>query len=69
MHEDFQKGIVYNDIALLILNRPVLLAKNVATICLPSQDQRIISSDCVASGWGKDVFGEYYIASVNIALK
>ncbi|XP_021968004.1 phenoloxidase-activating factor 2 isoform X2 [Folsomia candida] len=60
MHPNFvMKKTILNDIALLILKKPVQLAPNVAPICLPSSS---VTTDfdgerCFATGWGKDVFG------------
>ncbi|KAJ8971754.1 hypothetical protein NQ314_000571, partial [Rhamnusium bicolor] len=59
-HKDFNPVTVFNDVALLILDRPVDKADNVGTICLPPQGQNIDSRNCFVSGWGKDVFVKYY---------
>nr|XP_023026971.1 serine protease 44-like [Leptinotarsa decemlineata] len=55
---DFNPGTLFNDVALLVLDRPVNGADNVGTICLPVQGERINSKNCFVSGWGKDVFGK-----------
>jgi len=55
-----RKGL-YNDIALLILDKPVTLAPNIDTICLPSSEQEPSTFDgqsCFSAGWGKDKFGK-----------
>ncbi|CAH1975251.1 unnamed protein product [Acanthoscelides obtectus] len=56
-HEDFNPSTLFNDMALLILERPVEPASHIGTICLPMQDQEIESSSCFVTGWGKDAFG------------
>ncbi|KAL1505942.1 hypothetical protein ABEB36_005387 [Hypothenemus hampei] len=58
VHEHYAPRVVYNNIALLILNRPFDMADNIGTICLPAQDEKITSSECLASGWGKNSFGK-----------
>lgn len=57
LHEDFDKDVLYNDIAVLILANPVELVETVGTVCLPTQDQDVQSKSCFAGGWGKDAFG------------
>uniref|UniRef100_U5ERE0 Phenoloxidase-activating factor 2 n=1 Tax=Corethrella appendiculata TaxID=1370023 RepID=U5ERE0_9DIPT len=57
IHEQYNKGTLYNDVALLILQTPFDLAENVQTVCLPPQAHNFDLSRCYASGWGKNVFG------------
>lgn len=38
IHENYYKGGLFNDIALLILKEPVDLSETVNTVCLPPQD-------------------------------
>lgn len=58
VHEDFRKGGLHNDIALLFLTTPVQIEPHINTICLPAQDAVFDHSQCSASGWGKDLFGK-----------
>lgn len=58
VHEQFYKGGLFNDVALLFLDTPVDIAENVNTVCLPPQDYNFDFSRCFASGWGKDLFGK-----------
>lgn len=58
IHENYYKGGLFNDIALLILATPVDLIENVNTACLPPQDFLFDGSRCFASGWGKDLWGK-----------
>lgn len=58
IHEQYYKGGLFNDIALLFLSEPVNLAENVNTVCLPPPNQVFDYSRCFASGWGKDLFGK-----------
>lgn len=57
-HENFNSGNLRNDIGLLILDQPAVLAENIQTVCLPPQNANFDNSDCFASGWGKDNYGK-----------
>uniref|UniRef100_A0AAG5DH04 Phenoloxidase-activating factor 2 n=1 Tax=Anopheles atroparvus TaxID=41427 RepID=A0AAG5DH04_ANOAO len=57
-HAEFYKGGLFNDVALLFLDKPAELMDTVSTICLPPADYNFDLSRCFASGWGKDVFGK-----------
>lgn len=52
-HEQWNRVTANNDIALLILHRPVYIAHNVNVICLPPQDHTFDLKRCIATGWGK----------------
>ncbi|EAT46191.1 AAEL002595-PA [Aedes aegypti] len=58
IHERFNKGSLFNDIALLILDEPFEFAENVQPVCLPPRNHNFDHSRCFASGWGKNVFGK-----------
>lgn len=58
IHQQYYKGGLFNDVALLYLAEPVDLIENVNTICLPPQNQNFDHSRCFASGWGKDLWGK-----------
>lgn len=58
IHPDYQKHILFNDIALLILKEAVELAENIDVVCLPSEGSVSTSKNCYTSGWGKDSFGK-----------
>ncbi|XP_050093383.1 uncharacterized protein LOC126576226 isoform X10 [Anopheles aquasalis] len=57
-HPEFYKGGLFNDVALVFLDKPAELMDTVNTICLPPADFNFDASRCFASGWGKDVFGK-----------
>ncbi|XP_035893007.1 uncharacterized PE-PGRS family protein PE_PGRS54-like isoform X2 [Anopheles stephensi] len=57
-HAEFYKGGLFNDVALLFLDKPADLMETVNTICLPPANHNFDLSRCFASGWGKDVFGK-----------
>lgn len=50
-HSEFDPFSLSYDIALLELTVPLVFDTNTQAIAMPSIDQ-IISSDCIASGWG-----------------
>lgn len=52
IHEHYRRGSQFNDIALLILEKPVEIAENVNTACLPPQDFVFDHQRCFATGWG-----------------
>lgn len=54
IHDDYYRGGQFNDIALLFLTKPVKIAPNVNTICLPPQDQNFDLQRCYVAGWGKN---------------
>ena len=56
-HDQFNKGNLHNDFALLVLDQPVELAPHIDTLCLPSGYDSFDGDYCVATGWGKDKFG------------
>lgn len=58
IHQDYYKGGLFNDVALLLLHEPVELSEIINTACLPPQDYNFDGSRCFASGWGKDVWGK-----------
>lgn len=58
VHPNFHAGALFNDVALLFLNEPVLLQENVDIVCLPTKDTVVDQKQCFASGWGRDVFGK-----------
>ncbi|XP_077288663.1 phenoloxidase-activating factor 2 [Arctopsyche grandis] len=58
-HPNFNAKTLANDIGLLFLSKPVEIAENINTICLPSQNFNMdTSKDCYATGWGKSNFGQ-----------
>ncbi|XP_037927490.1 phenoloxidase-activating factor 2-like [Teleopsis dalmanni] len=57
VHEQFNKGSLYNDIALLITKTPFDWEENIRPVCLPTANINFDHSRCFATGWGKDKFG------------
>ncbi|XP_063911678.1 phenoloxidase-activating factor 2-like isoform X2 [Zophobas morio] len=57
IHEKFDDKHLFNDVALLVLEKPFSKARHIGTVCLPEQDEEVVSKECYATGWGKDLFG------------
>ncbi|KAF5283999.1 hypothetical protein FQR65_LT13633 [Abscondita terminalis] len=53
-HPQYVRGELKNDLALLILDENLRLAKNIAPICMPPPNQPPLAQ-CIATGWGKRV--------------
>ncbi|CAB0041732.1 unnamed protein product [Trichogramma brassicae] len=58
VHESYHAGALYNDVALLHLEEPVVIGDHVDILCLPASQAVINPTRCFASGWGKDIFGK-----------
>lgn len=53
VHEEFNPTNGRNDIALLILNKPIELNEHVSTICLAPNDLDLTGEQCFVSGFGE----------------
>lgn len=70
-HEHFNKGSLYNDVALLFLENPFTLQSSIQPICLPNSGEEFDFERCYATGWGKNKFGkegEYQVILKKIDL-
>ncbi len=65
IHPEFNPRVLFNDMALLVVDEPFNFAMNVAPICFPQLNSPFATEDiydsrrCVATGWGKDAFGMF----------
>jgi hypothetical protein len=50
VHENFYKGGLFNDVALLFLQEPIALDQHINTVCLPPQNQNFDHQRCLVSG-------------------
>lgn len=64
IHKRYNRDNLFNDIALLFLVSPIVLAENINTACMPPPNFSFDGSRCFATGWGKDSFGQYGKRSV-----
>lgn len=53
-HPDYTPGSLVNDLAILVLQEKIRLAKNVGTLCLPPVN-RVSTQNCIVTGWGKRI--------------
>lgn len=59
LHPKFNAQSLANDVALIFLKEPVVLADNVNTVCLPTADNTFNGAKgCFGTGWGKLNFGK-----------
>jgi len=58
IHPGFIETNLHNDLALVFLRQDMELTANVDTMCLPQRGERMDTTKCVATGWGKDRFGD-----------
>lgn len=61
VHPEFYAGTLYNDLAILRMDKPVDFAKHphISPACLPSLHDDYTGNRCWTTGWGKDAFGDF----------
>lgn len=52
LHEKYDNVGLFNDVALLVLAKPVDIAENVNTICLPPPNTNYDLQRCIVTAWG-----------------
>jgi len=57
-HPGYIASNLHNDLGLVFLSQDMELTANVDTMCMPEQGERLDTTNCVATGWGKDRFGD-----------
>ncbi|XP_017121248.1 phenoloxidase-activating factor 2 [Drosophila elegans] len=57
-HEQFNKGALYNDVAVMLLESPFTPQMNIQPVCLPNFGDNFDFDRCFATGWGKNKFGK-----------
>jgi len=71
IHPEFEPRNLFNDFAVLFMEKDFDLGVNVDTVCLPQPGDSFTASECFATGWGKDKFGsagEYQVVLKEIDL-
>lgn len=58
IHPAFRKASLWNDIALLKLDRKVDFKPHIDSICLPNVQQSFDGTECVTTGWGKNAYSK-----------
>ncbi|XP_001655729.2 tryptase [Aedes aegypti] len=56
MHPNFNRNLLFHDLALLVVVSPFTADDNVQLACLPPQGMDFTSENCFAAGWGKTAF-------------
>ncbi|RWS27437.1 Serine proteinase stubble-like protein [Leptotrombidium deliense] len=56
IHPEYKHNSLWNDIAVLKLDRKVIFAPNIDSICLPHIDEIFDGQQCVTTGWGKNAY-------------
>ncbi|XP_039284953.1 uncharacterized protein LOC111063497 isoform X3 [Nilaparvata lugens] len=61
VHPEFYAGTLFNDLAILRLDRPVdfVQSPHISPACLPDPYTDFSGQRCWTTGWGKDAFGDY----------
>ncbi|XP_049824781.1 phenoloxidase-activating factor 2-like [Aethina tumida] len=62
VHPEFYAGTLYNDLAVLRMDKPVDWTKHphISPACLPNpHDDYTTGTRCWTTGWGKDAFGDF----------
>lgn len=63
----FYSGALFNDIAVVILDKPFNKSANVVPVCVPEQGLVFSAGTrCFGSGWGKNTFGEANLLSIQL---
>jgi len=60
IHEDYERTNTYikNDIALLVVARPIIFNQNVQPICLPRMEKHYYDNKrAIVTGWGDTIRG------------
>ena len=58
VHPAFRNASLWNDIALLKLDRKVEFKPHIDSICLPNIKQTFDGMECVTTGWGKNAYSK-----------
>lgn len=61
VHPEFYAGTLYNDVAILRMDKPVDYNKypHISPACLPNPRDDYTGTRCWTTGWGKDAFGDF----------
>jgi len=57
-HPSYRNSSLWNDIALLKLDRKVIYKPNIESVCLPSTKEIFDGMKCVTTGWGKNAYSK-----------
>ncbi|XP_016963157.1 phenoloxidase-activating factor 2 [Drosophila biarmipes] len=57
-HEQFNKGALHNDVAVMLLESPFTSQANIQPVCLPHVGEIFDYDRCYVTGWGTTKFGQ-----------
>ena len=58
IHPEFMNQSLWNDLAILRLDRVVEMRQNINPVCLPSLADQFEGQMCTTTGWGKNAYRE-----------
>ena len=61
VHPTFEYKRVWNDVGVLFVDNDFELKDHISPACLPSKpndETEYLQTNCVATGWGRDKYGE-----------
>ncbi|KFM61859.1 Serine proteinase stubble, partial [Stegodyphus mimosarum] len=56
IHPQYRSNNLFNDIAILKLNRDVVFRPHIDTACLPRDEDDFTGQDCIVTGWGTNAY-------------
>jgi len=60
VHPSYYSGGLFHDVAVLVLEKPIVYSVNIMPICLPEQGAVFSAgSKCYGIGWGVNLFGKF----------
>lgn len=68
-HPEFMNQSLWNDMAILKLDRSVEFKENINPVCLPSPLDQFEGQLCTTTGWGKNAYRECRINHTNKVLQ
>ncbi|GFY46871.1 phenoloxidase-activating factor 1 [Trichonephila inaurata madagascariensis] len=70
IHPQYRSNNLFNDIAVVRLDRQVVFKPHIDTACLPQDDDDFTGQECVATGWGTDAYqqGQFSLIMKEITL-
>lgn len=68
IHPEFENQSLWNDIAILKLDRVVAMKQNINPVCLPTPADVFDGRVCTTTGWGKNAYRMYKNNCVEIVI-
>ena len=58
LHPQYRSSNLFNDVALLRLDRDVVFKPHIDTVCLPRDDDDFTGQECIVTGWGTNAYSK-----------